>query len=63
MKSRLGALTLKNAFDTNRRIAGGVLWGHFRTILGAYWVPKIGPKAHWINVESVYVQSLISNTL
>ena len=25
-------------------------------------MPKIGPKAHWINVEGVYAQSLISNT-
>ena len=26
-------------------------------------MPKIGTKAHWISVEGVYAQSLISNTL
>ena len=62
MKSGLGALTLKNGFDTDRRIAGGAPWGNFWTTLGPFWVPKIGPKAHWINVEGVYAQSLISNT-
>ena len=30
--------------------------------LGAIWVLKISPKAHWIIVEGVYAQSLISNT-
>ena len=62
MKSGLGALTLKNGFDTDRRIDDGAPWGDFGTTLGPLWVPKIGPKAHWINVEGVYAQSLISNT-
>ena len=62
MKSGLGALTLKNGFDTDRRIADGAPWGYFGIILGPNWVPKIGPKVHWINVEGVYTQSLVSNT-
>ena len=34
----------------------------FGTTLGPFWVPKINLKAHWINVEGVYTQSLVSNT-
>ena len=30
--------------------------------LGPFWVPNIGPKAHWISVKGVYAQSMISNT-
>ena len=63
MKSGLGALTLKNGSDTDRRIAGGAPWGHFGTTFGPFWVPKMGPKAYWISAEGVYAQSLISNTL
>ena len=50
--------------STNWRVGTdfGALWDHFGTTLGPFWVPKIGPKAHWINVEGVYAQSLISNT-
>ena len=33
-----------------------------RVILGLFWVPKIGPKAHWITVEGIYLQSVILNT-
>ena len=62
MKSALGALTFKNGFGDHRRIAGGAPWGNFWTTLRLFWVPKIGPKAHWINVEGVYAQSLVSNT-
>ena len=60
--STLGALTLKNGFDTDRRIVIATPWDHFGTTSGQFWVPKIGPKAHWITVEGVYPQSLISNT-
>ena len=63
MKSGLGVLTLKNGFATDRRIDDGAPLGYFRITLGPFWVPKIGPKAHWINVEGVYAQSLISNTV
>ena len=62
MKSGLGALTFTNGFGDHRRIAGGAPWGNFWTTLGSFWVHKIGPKAHWINVEGVYAQSLVSNT-
>ena len=62
MKSGLGASTFKNGFGDHRRIDDAAPWGHFGAILGPFWVPKIGPKAHWINVEGVYAQSLISNT-
>ena len=62
MNSGLGASTFKNGLDTDRGIVNAAPWGHFGTTLGAFWVPKIGPKAHWINVEGVYAQSLISNT-
>ena len=49
--------------STNWRVGTdfGALWDHFGTTLGPFWVPKIGPKAHWINVEGVYTQSLVSN--
>ena len=62
MKSGLGASTFKNGFGDHRQIAGGAPWGNFWTTLGQFWVRKIGPKAHWINVEGVYTQSLVSNT-
>ena len=62
MKSGLGALTLKNGFGDHRRIVNAAPWGYFWTTFGLFWVPKIGPKAHWINVEGVYTQSLVSNT-
>ena len=62
MKSGLGALTLKNGFGDHRGIVNAAPWIHFGATLGPSWVPKIGPKAHWINVEGVYAQSLISNT-
>ena len=62
MKSGLGALTLKNGFDTDRRIDNRAPLGNFGTTLGPFWVPRIGPKAHLVNVEGVYAQSLISNT-
>ena len=62
MESGLGVSTLKNGFVAHLGIAVAAPWGYFRTTLGQFWVPKIGPKAHWINVEGVYAQSLISNT-
>ena len=55
-------MTLKNGFDTDRRIVIATPWDHFGTTSGQFWVPKIAPKAHWITVEGVYPQSLISNT-
>ena len=58
----LGALTFKNGFDTDRGIDDAAPWGDFWTTFGPFWVFKIGPKAHWISVEGVYAQSLISNT-
>ena len=62
MKSGLGAFILKNGFGAHRGIDGAAPWGNFETILGPFWVPKIRPKAHWINVEGVYTQSLVSST-
>ena len=58
----MGVLTFKNGFSHHREIAGAAPWGQFGIILGPFWVPKIGPKVHWINVEGVYTQSLVSNT-
>ena len=52
------AIAFQSRFGTDF----GALWDHFGITLGPFWVPKIGPKAHWINVEGVYAQSLISNT-
>ena len=62
MNSGLGVLTLKNGFSDHRRIDGGAPWGNFWTPLGPFWVPTISLKVHWINVEGVYTQSLVSNT-
>ena len=62
MKSGLGASTLKNGFGDHRRIVNAAPWGNFGTTLGPFWVPKIGLKAHWISVEGVHAQSLVSNT-
>ena len=56
------ALTLKNGFGAHRRIVDGAPWGNFGTSLQPFWVPEISPKVHWISVEGVYAQSLISNT-
>ena len=55
-------LRFVNPFQSRFGTDFGALWDHFGTTLGPFWVPKIGPKAHWINVEGVYAQSLISNT-
>ena len=62
MKSWLGVLTFKNGFGDHRHIVNAAPWGNFWTTWGPFWVPEIGPKAHWVNIEGVYAQSLVSNT-